>query len=143
MPFPGCGISFNRGSVNYLVMETSVENPRLRTWIFFYLIVLTALLWATFLLARGEMVETSLALFIIATLMSSFSFTFSKRTRSWIYLYLITFAAILWAAFLLVQGVLVVVSVFLISVAACVNIFSFIWIEEEKDEPGKQQTPAS
>ncbi|HUH79590.1 MAG TPA: hypothetical protein VLY83_06815 [Methanoregula sp.] len=123
-------------------METSVENPKLRTWIFFYLIILTALLWATFLMTRGEMIGTSVALFIIATFMSSFSFTFARRARSWIYLYLITFAAVLWAAFLLVQGVMVVVSVFLISVAACVNIFSFIWIDEEQEETGKQDHPA-
>jgi len=116
-------------------MERTVENPRLRTWIFFYLIVLTALLWATFLLTQGVMIEASLALFIIATFMSAFSFTFTKKARSWIYLYLIAFAAILWGAFLLVQGVMIVVSVFLISVAAGINIFSFIWIEEEQDIP--------
>lgn len=121
-------------------METSVDNPKLRTWIFFYLIILTALLWATFLMTQGVMMETSIALFIIATFMSSFSFTFTKKARSWITLYLIVFAGILWAAFLLVQGVMVVVSIFLISVAACVNIFSFIWIEEEKEIPELAET---
>lgn len=112
-------------------MDTSVENPRLRTWIFFYLIVLTALLWATFLLTQGVMIETSVALVIIATFMSSFSFTFTKKARNWVYLNLIIFAAVLWAAFLLVQGVMIVVSIFMISVASCINIFSFIWIDEE------------
>ena len=121
-------------------METSVDNPKIRTWIFFYLIILTALLWATFLLTEGVMIETSIALFIIATLMSSFSFTFTRQARSWITLYLIVFAGILWAAFLLVQGVMVIVSVFLISVAACVNIFSFIWIEEGLDLPEPEKT---
>jgi len=116
-------------------MESSVENPQLRTWIFFYLIILTALLWATFLLTNGIMVETSIALFIIATFMSSFSFTFTKKARKWVYLYLIVFAAVLWAAFLLVQGIMIVVSIFLISVAAGVNIFSFIWIDEENEVP--------
>ena len=123
-------------------METSVENPKLRTWIFFYLIILTALLWATFLMTQGVMIDTSIALFIIATFMSSFSFTFTRKARSWIYLYLITFAAILWAAFLLIQGVMIVVSIFLISVAACVNIFSFIWIEEEKENPDTKKSAA-
>jgi hypothetical protein len=112
-------------------MDTTVENPKLRTWIFFYLIVLTALLWATFLLTRGEMIETSVVLVIIAAFMSSFSFTFTKKARNWIYLYVIIFAAVLWAAFLLLQGVMVVVSVFMISVAAGINLFSFIWIDEE------------
>ena len=122
-------------------MDTSVENPRLRTWIFFYLIVLTALLWATFLLARGEMIGTSVLIVIIATFMSSFSFTFTKKARNWIYLYLIIFAAVLWAAFLLVQGVMVVVSVFMISVAAGINIFSFIWIDEEGTAPPEPAQP--
>jgi hypothetical protein len=119
-------------------METSVENPQLRTWIFFYLIVLTALLWATFLLTQGVMIEASITLFIIGTLMSSFSFTFTEKARSLVSLYIIIFADVLWAAFLLMQDVMVVVSVFMISVAACVNIFSFIWIWERTPSDGRK-----
>ena len=116
-------------------MENAVERPELRTWIFFYLIVLSALLWATFLLTRGEMVFSSVAVAIIAIFMSSFSFTFTKKFRPYIYLNLIIFAAILWATFLLLQGVMIVVSLFMYTVAGGINIFSFLWVNQtEKAE---------
>lgn len=115
-------------------MDAAVERPELRTWIFFYLIVLSALLWATFLLTRGEMVFTSVALAIIATFMSSFAFTFTKRYKRYIYLNLIIFATILWASFLLIQGVMIVVSLFMYAVAGCINIFAFLWVEQNAEE---------
>jgi hypothetical protein len=115
-------------------MEIVIERPELRTWIFFYLIVLTALLWATFLLTRGEMIYSSVALAIIATFMSSFAFTFTKRYKRYIYLNLIIFAAVLWASFLLLQGVMIIVSLFMYAVAGCINIFAFLWIEQNAED---------
>jgi hypothetical protein len=115
-------------------MDSAVERPELRTWIFFYLIVLSALLWATFLLTRGEMIYSSVALAIIATFMSSFAFTFTKRYKRYIYLNLIIFAAVLWASFLLIQGIMIVVSLFMYAVAGCINIFAFLWIEQNAEE---------
>jgi hypothetical protein len=115
-------------------MDIAVERPELRTWIFFYLIVLSALLWATFLLTRGEMIYTSVALAIIATFMSSFAFTFTKRHKRYIYLNLIIFATILWASFLLMQGVMIVVSLFMYAIAGCINIFAFLWVEQNAEE---------
>jgi hypothetical protein len=115
-------------------MDIAVERPELRTWIFFYLIVLSALLWATFLLTRGEMIYSSVALAIIATFMSSFAFTFTKRYKHYIYLNLIIFAAVLWASFLLMQGVMIVVSLFMYAVAGCINIFAFLWIEQNAED---------
>jgi hypothetical protein len=47
---------------------------KVRTWIFFYLIVLVALLWAVFLLQQGDMIWVSVLLFIMAAGMSFFSF---------------------------------------------------------------------
>jgi hypothetical protein len=116
-------------------MENAVEHPELRMWIFFYLIVLSALLWATFLLTRGEMVNSSVAVAVIAIFMSSFSFVFTKKFRPYIYLNLIIFAAVLWATFLLLQGVMIVVSLFMYTVAGGINIFSFLWVNQtEKAE---------
>jgi len=111
-------------------MADPAENQRLRSWVFFLLIILVALLWATFLLTRGEMIVTSVALAIIATFMSTFAFTFTRKMRPYIYLNLIIFAAVLWATFLLVKGVMIPVSLFMYAVAGCINIFAFLWIEE-------------
>lgn len=82
------------------------------------------------------MVYTSVALAIIATFMSSFAFTFTKRYKRYIYLNLIIFAAVLWATFLLMQGVMIVVSLFMYAVAGCINIFAFLWVEENAEEDG-------
>jgi ABC-type cobalamin transport system permease subunit len=116
-------------------MDITVERQKeLRTWIFFLLIVLVALLWATFLLTRGEMLYTSVALAIIATFMSSFAFTFTTKFKQYIYLNLIIFAAVLWASFLLIQGVMIYVSLFMYAVAGCINIFAFLWVEQHPDD---------
>ena len=45
-----------------------------RTWIFFYLIVLVAVLWASFLLMQGAMIWVSALLFLIAGGTTIFSF---------------------------------------------------------------------
>ncbi|HXX55175.1 MAG TPA: hypothetical protein VEI81_03700 [Methanoregula sp.] len=115
-------------------MESSPKDQMLRPWIFFLLIILTALLWATFLLTRGEMLDVSIALAVIATLMSSFAFTFTRNLRPYFYLNLIIFAAVIWATFLLMQGAMIVVSLFLYTIAGCINIFAFLWVEEESPE---------
>ena len=115
-------------------MESSPKDQMLRPWVFFLLIILTALLWATFLLTRGEMLEVSVALAIIATFMSSFAFTFTKKLRPYFYLNLIVFAAVLWATFLLIQGSMIIISLFMYAVAGCINIFAFLWVEDESPE---------
>jgi hypothetical protein len=116
-------------------MDTPVERQKeLRNWVFFLLIVLVALLWATFLLTRGEMIYTSVALAIIATFISSFAFTFTTKFKRYIYLNLIIFVAVLWASFLLMQGAMIVVSLFMYAVAGCINIFAFLWIEQNPED---------
>ena len=112
-------------------MDSPEEQPEQRTWVFFFLIVLCALLWATFLLTRGEMIYWSVTLAVVATFMSSFAFTFTNKSRPYIYLNLIIFAAVLWATFLLLQGVMILVSLFMYIVAGCINIFAFLWVEED------------
>ena len=112
-------------------MESICRLPEKRTWIFFFLILLVALLWATFLLIRGEMVAVSTTLAIIAAFISFFSFTCCTKFRTWIFFYLIVLTAILWATFLLMQGAMIWVSALLFIVAGGTTVFSFLFCEHE------------
>ena len=112
-------------------MEIFCAAPEKRTWIFFFLIVLVALLWAAFLLVRGEMIAVSTTLAIIAAFISFFSFTCCTRYRTWIFFYLIVFVAILWASFLMMQSVMLWVSALLFIVAGGTSVFSFFFCETE------------
>jgi len=49
------------------------SSQKVRGWIFFYLMVLVALLWATFLMIQGVMLWVSLMLFIVISGMCLFS----------------------------------------------------------------------
>lgn len=49
------------------------SSQKVRGWIFFYLMVLVALLWATFLMVQGAMLWISLLLFIMVSGMCLFS----------------------------------------------------------------------
>jgi hypothetical protein len=116
-------------------MHNTCTIPEKRTWIFFFLILLVALLWASFLLIRGQMVEMSIMLAVSAVFISLFSFVHCTSHRTWIMFYLIVFVAILWASFLLIRGAMVWVSALLFIVAGCTTIFSFLLIEPPHDQP--------
>ena len=113
-------------------MESICRLPEKRTWIFFFLILLVALLWATFLLIRGEMVAVSTTLAIIAAFISFFSFTCCTKFRTWIFFYLIVLTAVLWATFLLMQRAMIWVSALLFTVAGGTTVFSFLFCEDEQ-----------
>lgn len=113
-------------------MESVCALPEKRTWIFFFLILLVALLWATFLLIRAEMIGVSITLALVAVFVSVFSFTLCKKFRTWIFFYLIVLVAVLWAPFLLMQGAMIWVSTLLFIVAAGTSIFSFLFCEHEQ-----------
>jgi hypothetical protein len=49
------------------------SSQKMRGWIFFYLMVLVAILWATFLLVQGIMLWVSLLIFIVVSGMCLFS----------------------------------------------------------------------
>lgn len=112
--------------------QDTCATPDKRTWIFFFLIVLVALLWASFLLIRGEMIAVSTTLAVIAAFISFFSFICSTKYRTWIFLYLIVLVALLWASFLLMQGAMIWVSALLFIVAGGTTIFSFLFTEKER-----------
>ncbi len=117
-------------------MEISRQQPDKRTYIFFFLILLVAILWATFLLITGTMIYLSISIVLIAAFISLFSFTYYRKLRTWIFFYLIVLVALLWAVFLLVQGVMIWMSVLLFIVAGGMSIFSFVMADEE---PGPEQ----
>ena len=56
-----------------------------RTWIFFYLICLVAILWATFLLVRNEMIWMSFTLVILSAGSGMFLFVHDKMIRTWFF----------------------------------------------------------
>ncbi len=112
--------------------QDTCTTPDKRTWIFFFLIVLVALLWASFLLIRGEMIAVSTTLAVIAAFISFFSFICSSKYRTWIFFYLIVLVALLWASFLMMQGAMIWVSALLFIVAGGTTIFSFLFTEKEQ-----------
>ena len=115
-------------------MEISRQQPDKRTYIFFFLILLVALLWATFLLVTGTMAIVSVMIVIIAAFVSLFSFTSYGKLRTWIFFYLIVLVALLWAVFLLEQGVMIWMSVLLFIVAGGMTIFSFVMDDNQLEK---------
>lgn len=115
-------------------MEKSKTPPDKRTYLFFFLILFAAILWATFLLMTGTMVYLSISIVIIAAFISLFSFTYYRKIRTWIFFYLIVLVALLWAVFLLEQGVMIWVSVLLFIIAGGMTTFSFVMTDQEQEE---------
>ena len=119
-------------------MELSRQPPDPRTYLFFYFILFVAVLWAIFLLITGTLVYLSISIVIVAAFISLFSFTYYRKVRTWIFFYLIVLVALLWAVFLLQQGVMIWVSVLLFIMAAGMSFFSFVMVDEETAEAQKE-----
>lgn len=108
---------------------SSGEDLSPRTWILFYLICLVAILWATFLLIRDEMVWLSFAMVIIAAGTGMFLFIHDIKLRTGFFFYLICLVAILWAIFLLVREEFVWVSMFLVIVSVGMPVFVYFLVD--------------
>jgi hypothetical protein len=119
----------------WVVYAYCLRSSKTADRIFFFLILLVALLWASFLMYKGQMVEMSVLLAITSVFISIFSFTHCTQHRTWIIFYLIVFVAILCASFLLVRGAMIWVSILLFIVAGCTTIFSFLLLEPKPGEP--------
>jgi len=104
---------------------TRGEDISPRTWFFFYLICLVAILWATFLLVRDEMIWISFAMVIIAAGSGIFLFIHDIKLRTGFFFYLICLVAVLWAVFLLAREEMAWVSMFLVLVSAGMAIFVY------------------
>ncbi|MEI7857537.1 MAG: hypothetical protein WCH85_08550 [Methanomicrobiales archaeon] len=112
-----------------------------RTRIFFFLILFAAALWAVFLIRQGEIFQFSLMFALIAGLNPVFVFLdvkSSQKMRGWIFFYLMVLVALLWATFLMVQGVLLWVSVMLFIVVSGMCLISLVM-----EEPDLTAVPAS
>lgn len=113
-----------------------------RTWFFFYLISLVAILWATFLLVREEMVWLSFALVIIAAGSGMFLFIHDIKIRTLFFFYLICLVALLWAVFLLMRDEMAWVSLFLVLVSAGTAIFVYFLVDQHLiPGPGTSKNP--
>ncbi|MFA4826012.1 MAG: hypothetical protein WC593_12740 [Methanoregula sp.] len=103
--------------------------PLQRTRIIFFLIVFAAALWAVFLIRQGEIFQFSLMFALIAGLNPVFVFLdvkSSQKMRGWIFFYLIVLVAMLWATFLMLQGVLLWVSLLLFIVVSGMCLVSLL-----------------
>ncbi len=105
-----------------------------RTRIVFFLILFAAALWAVFLIRQGEFFQFSLMFALIAGLNPVFVFLDvkgSQKIRGWIFFYLMVLVALLWATFLMVQGVLLWVSLLLFIVVSGMCVYSLAMEEPE------------
>jgi len=134
----------NRQPVTGMGTDNGVDDLSPRTWILFYLICLVAILWATFLLVREEMVWLSFALVIIAAGSGMFLFIHNIKLRTGFFFYLICLVAILWAAFLLLREEMVWVSMLLFLISAGMVIFAYFLGEHPHiSKPVTGQNPGS
>jgi hypothetical protein len=116
-------------------MDAVPFTPLQRTRIVFFLILFAAALWAVFLIRQGEFFLFSLMFALIAGLNPVFVFLdvkSSQKIRGWIFFYLMVLVALLWATFLMVQGVLLWVSLLLFIVVSGMCVYSLAM--EEPDQ---------
>ena len=79
-----------------------------RTRVFFFLILFAAVLWAVFLLQRGEILQLSILVASLAAInpvVALIEVRNPRQARSLFFLHLLALMAILWAMFLLVLRV--------------------------------------
>ena len=110
-------------------MDAVPFTPLQRTRIIFFLILFVAALWAVFLIRAGEFFQFSLMLALIAGLNPVFVFLdvkSSQKIRGWIFFYLMVLVALLWATFLMVQGVMLWVSLLIFIVISGMCLFSLV-----------------
>lgn len=97
-------------------MASSGNTPEQRTRVIFYLILFAAVLWAVFLLNRGEVLQFILLFASLAAINPVVGFIEiqkNRKTRPLFLFYCLTLVALLWAAFLLYLGVHLWISLFL------------------------------
>jgi len=123
-------------------MDAVLFTPLQRIRIIFFLILFAAALWAVFLIRQGEFFLFFLMIALIAALNPVFLFldackipkvfplpdvepkTRSQRRRGWIFFYLMVLVAMLWATFLMVQGIMLWVSLLLFIVVSGMCVYS-------------------
>jgi len=97
-------------------MIKSGEMPQQRTRVFFFLILSVAVLWAIFLLYRGEVLQFFFLFASLAAINPVVGFIELKnhgKNRNLFIFYSLILVALVWAAFLLYLGVHLWVSLFI------------------------------
>ena len=116
-------------------MEFFARTPHEQTRVMFFLILSAALLWAIFLIQRGEMLQFTFMFASLAAINPLVAFIESgnpQRSRSLFFFYLLILVLLPWAAFLSYLGVHLWVSLFLFIVAVGVPFLLNILESEEK-----------
>ena len=106
-------------------MATYNELPPHRTRVFLYLILSAAMLWAVFLLQRGETLPFIFLFASMAAVNPVVGFMELKnggQSRTLFLFYCLILAALLWAAFLLFLGVHLWVSLFIFIIAVGIPV---------------------
>ncbi|NMB79370.1 MAG: hypothetical protein GYA23_09805 [Methanomicrobiales archaeon] len=120
-------------------MELLAETPHQRTRVMFFLILAAALLWAVFLIHRGEMLQFTFMFASLAAINPVVAFIEMKnpaKSRSLFFFYLLVLVMLLWAAFLSYLGVHLWVSLFLFILAVGVPfILNYLEAEERAGNP--------
>jgi 1,4-dihydroxy-2-naphthoate octaprenyltransferase len=105
-----------------------------RTHVFFFLILFAAVLWAVFLLQRGEILQLSFVVASLAAINPVIALVEVKnplRARSLFFFNLLVIVALLWATFLFVIGVQLWISLFLIIIAIGIPLILRITSNED------------
>lgn len=101
-------------------MATESRAPRERTRVFFFLILFVAVLWAVFLLYKGEVLQFVFLFASLAAINPVVGFIeirHHQKNRSLLLFYCLVLVALLWAAFLYYFGVHLWVSFFIFIIA--------------------------
>ncbi len=112
-------VFFINGAISSSMGVTDLSQAN-RTRVFFFLILFAAVLWAVFLLQRGEILQLSILVASLAAINPVVAFIEVRKprqARSVFFLYLLVLVALLWATFLAVLGVQLWVSMFLFIIA--------------------------
>lgn len=101
-------------------MATELRAPRERTRVFFFLILFVAVLWAIFLLHKGEMLQFVFLFASLAAINPVVGFIEirnQQKNRALLLFYCLVLVALLWAAFLYYFGVHLWISLFIFIIA--------------------------
>lgn len=101
-------------------MATETRAPNKRSRVFFYLILFVAVLWAVFLLHKGEVLQFVFLFASLAAINPVVGFIEireSGKARTLLLFYTLVLVALLWAAFLYYFGVHLWVSLFIFIIA--------------------------
>ena len=115
-------------------MATFTSVPEHRTRVFFFLILFVAVLWAVFLLHKGEMLQFIFLFASLAAINPVVGFVEIRNNpqdRTLFLFYTLMLVALLWAAFMLYLGVHLWISLFLFIVIVGIPVLLRVMDEDK------------